>query len=239
MLNKRITSMALAALTTAALAAPAFAANNTIVNAGFQEIEIAVTVPTTGTVVINPYGLPVKVEKTDGTTKSISGQQITTQPLYITNDGDTNLDIGATVSLVNGKSSGIGYVTQGTPSATDKEALVKLEVKATDVTGSTAESNANTIQDAVIDAYVDSTKWANAGSVTFDSTKAVSSGATALATIKAVTPASGQTPAAYQAGSIAMFRLTGSVTKAPDEAWSTKDSFTATIAFTFTPNTGS
>jgi hypothetical protein len=267
MLNKRIMSLTLAALTTAAMAAPAFAAsaNSTVITGTYADVPIAVTVPATGTVTINPYKLPIDVTKSDGTTKAqISGEQITTVPLAIKNDGTVALDVGATVTTTNGKSSGITLTNKSTVPAsgetasTDKNAFVYLEVVSitadsndtakavvTDESVTDATQQANKLSDAIIDACADDETWgeykASKSGAYPDNMLVLSTddpvSASNLGTLAAAKTAKTENAAAvYDVGSIALFRLAGDCITAPDEAWSTKDTFTATIAFTFTPS---
>jgi hypothetical protein len=251
MLNKRITSLALAALTTAALAAPAFAANQTVVTTTYAEIPISVTVPTTGTAQINPYGLPVEVKKTTSgaTAAKISGHQITTQPLYITNNGDTDLSIGATVTTAVKSGSTMEIVATAPGSTeTSKQAQVYLEVMASKQTSAaatlTSEEKDKLIDEAAAWKEVAYSKDSPAATQLLLSTDdaVTKSGMVTIKGMKetSTTEGSGDTAKTvtvrtYQEGSIVQFRLDGKVTESPDEAWTTKDGFTATIAFTFKP----
>jgi hypothetical protein len=253
MLNKRIMSLSLAALTTAALAAPAFAAtaNQTVVTTTYAEIPISVTVPTTGTAQINPYGLPVSVKKnTSGAAAAtIKSHQITTQPLYITNNGDTKLSIGATVTTAVKSGSNLAIVDKepnntkpaksGDPELTTaKQAFVYLEVEQASTT-STAKTLSAEEKDKLID---EAANWSSAtyssGTDTMlllSTDKAVSK--SGMVEIEPMATDNDGNLTNYASGSIVLFRLDGTVTESPEEAWSTKDSFTATIAFTFKPAT--
>jgi hypothetical protein len=239
MLNKRIMSLSLAALTTAALAAPAFAANETKVTTVYKDITISVTVPGTGDAQINPYGLPVEAtkNKSGADPAKISGHQITTQPLYITNDGDIDLSIGATVTTTITTGSNMEIVaTAPTSKTTDKQAFVYLELTPSTKTGATT-----TLTDDEKDALIDeAAEWKKSTYSSTSKTQLLLStddpvSKSGMATIKAVTVDSSTKAKSYGAGSIVQFRLDGTVTEEPEEAWSTKDGFTANIAFTFKP----
>jgi hypothetical protein len=237
MLNsKKIASLGLALAMTATMAVPAFAANETTVSATYSEPEISVTVPSTGTIAINPYGLPVKFEKSDGTTASITNQQITTAPLTIRNEGkDSALGAYVTVSSKVGSNSGVGFINEDPTTSTvegastSKKIFLTLEGQASATTGAAGD----TLEDALIEEFCDSTKWTAPTQLTLDGDGALTT-KSQIATLEAL-DADGK----YQAGSIALIRLTGKLVEDPESAWTTKDSFTTTIAFTFKTATGS
>jgi hypothetical protein len=238
-------SLSLAALTTAALAIPAFADNTTEVEVTYADIPIAVTVPESGTAQINPYGLPVDVALSTGKTATFSKQQITTAPLSIKNDGNVDLEVGATVTTSVGRGSGVEFVKralitednkqEGETVDTGKQVYAYLQVAQTNVKTDTK----NVVNDDIITACATDSTWTNAkvGKVVLDGDNEVKG--TALATLKAAaTPKDGSTEAKYAEGSIAVFRLAGEVVEDPaDDAWSESDGFTTTIAFTFKPGT--
>lgn len=259
MFKKRIASLALAGVMAASLAVPAFAAgNSTTITGSYREIPIAVTVPDTGAVTINPYGLPVSFTKSDDTTKvEIVGQQITTAPLAIMNDGSVDLSVGATVTTTVAKTSGIELTTattvpaKGQPANTEKQAFVYLEIVTVDPDDGDAAAELKAlkttegadINDLVIDAcaadvwgtYKETSGKAPANMLALNPDEAVSK--SDMGVLKAAkTAAEGDTPAEYDVGSVGLFRLSGDCVTSPDSAWSTKDSFTTTIAFTFTPS---
>jgi hypothetical protein len=257
--GKKVLSLALASAMSASLMAPAFAAdgNTTEVSATYQDVKIAVTVPSTGEVYINPYGLPVEIGTgSNGAVKSTAGDQIVTKPLYIANDGaDTDLEVGVSVTTTLGK----GTMSLATAAIADKAtetkktAFVYFEI-AKDTTLSGEKGTA--VTDAkIVDAYKAVT-WQQAYGDTNKTQLLLKAGATqtqsdtSIALTKATaaaTEAKGNvgdndyqaaTPVKYAAGSIAFFRLAGTVAQAPKDAWTEKDTFTTTIAFTFVPKTG-
>ena len=61
--KKRVASAALAGALALSMAAPAFASQS-VITGNYKEIRLAVTVPTTGKAVINPYGLPIALSET-------------------------------------------------------------------------------------------------------------------------------------------------------------------------------
>lgn len=133
---KKLAALGLSAALSLSLASPAFASSNktTKITGTYQEIPIAVTVPTTGTATINPYGLPVKVMGTAATNPkelaSISGQKITTMPMAIYSKTEVGLMVGATVT---GEIKGENLKLAAAPipdGTTTNTALVYLETKA-------------------------------------------------------------------------------------------------------------
>jgi hypothetical protein len=231
--GKKILSLALASATVASLAAPAFAADNsTVITAAYEEISIDVTVSPTGTATINPYGLPIKFTKSDGSTKTaaVEGEAIVTTPLSIKNNSESKLKVSATVTTVNGKNSGIEFVSAAPASTvTSKQAFVQLQLKKSAKTGTAG----NTLEDLLADEFVTAATWTTPdGAVTLSTDDPVTG--KDLVTLEKYDSNNG-----YVANSIALFRLGGKVVEDPDEAWTTKDTFTTTIAFTFKPDTSS
>jgi hypothetical protein len=242
---KKIGSVALAGVMAASLSIPAFAAADTTntttkIDGKYEEIPIAVTVPKTGTAQINPYGLPVEFKNLSAdTTKvaKVSGQQIVTQPLYISNDGDVALSVGATVTTT---AKGLEIVSSKDTIAksTEKQAYVELQLAPSAQT--TLDTDA--AKDKVTAEYATDTIWANASALALSTDDAVSKkGLATLAASKVTTTQDDEgkdvTTIKYAAGGICLIRLAGEVVTEPETAWSTNDSFSSTIAFTFTPTT--
>lgn len=249
---KRFGSAVMAGALALSLSAPAFAAGNTTVVTGtYQDVTIDVVVPATGTAQINPYGLDVKVPDTAGTGNvgTIQGQQIVTMPLALKNKTAMDLNVGATVTgavptaadgavamkLATATTKGVGsdpndanYVAP----ATAKSAFVYLQAK---------QEPTLTGADAAVTADAIGTKFAawtasayNADTDVVVGTKAVTKDN--LVVLRAADMSgAGDTFAAYKAGSIALFRLAGDCVVSPKDKWTTDDSFTANVAFTFMP----
>jgi hypothetical protein len=260
-LTKRILSLTLAGVMAASLSIPAFAANKEVgltdgtpttssgatateVSGAYKEIEIKVSVPTTGNVQINPYGLPVEITTSAGDPAVMKGKQITSQPMYISNEGSVDLSVGATVTTKNGEGSGITFASAApTSKSTDKEAFVYLELKQATTTTATS-----TIEDAENDSIIrecaDWTSTYNKSQCLVLNTDEAQS-MKGMATLKAFTAEVKEdtsknisaVAAHYGAGSIVLFRLAGSVVQEPETAWSTDDTFTASIAWSFIPTT--
>lgn len=221
---KRISSTVLAGAVALSMAAPAFAAApQTAITAAYNQIRTAVTVPATGRAVINPYGLPFTMGET-----SVSGQQITTAaPLTIQNRSAVAMKVEASITTT--ASTGVTLETgyDGTNYA-DSETGKKLKVQYQAFEAPTVtEANAADTEvlvplfaalqdgDAVLTADLDT---ANAATTTGD-----------------LILREGNADGELQAGGAAFFRLNGSAAR--KASWTADDTFTATIAYTFTPDT--
>lgn len=255
---KKILSMGMALAMTAALAVPAFAAdgdapkNVTEITGTYTETVIDVIVPAQATAVINPYGLGTVVTKKDGTKVTVTGQVITPTQAII-NNTDLNLTVGATVvgsvvalpdgadpltamKLATATTKGSG--TEGSDDyvapATAKSAFVQLQAVAapSSVTSVDATSQDDR-NDAIIDAGIKDATWADAKTVTVG-TKAVTEDEL-VSLKKATLDADDGSVSAYNAGSIALFRLTGDCVTSPKNEWTENDSFKVTVSFTFAP----
>lgn len=252
---KRFGSIAMAGALALSLTVPAFATSNTqtAITGTYADIPIAVDVPSTGTAQINPYGLPVTLTKSDGKTVSLVGQQITTQPLNIKNQGTVKLDVGVSSFMVVPKAGG-GLSVDSTAADTDKQIQVNLEVVGLNDAALALASDAEKLPDLLIDKFADPDSWTNAqvlaapdAAKTDTATNITAAKSTsAMAVLGAVTPKTeGYT---YGANSIALFRLTGDLAEEPmtpaaggsgdptPNPWTTDDGFTATIVFKFTPH---
>jgi hypothetical protein len=237
MLNKRIMSLSLAALTTASLATSALAAtvNTTMkVSAAYKTVTINVTVPTADVAAtINPYALPIEIAKSDNSKVKISGQIVTT-PTSIANDSDFDLSVGATVTTaVTGVTLSS---TKLTKTNTGKDIYAQLQLVASSATGEKT-TDADSISDTVITESAKDTTWDSATSVTLTADAA---GVTkdGLVTLKAATlgtTTGGDSTTTYNKGSVALVRVTGSVVESPSTAWAEADKFVTTIAYTFKP----
>jgi hypothetical protein len=240
--GKKIMSLAMASAMIASMAVPAFAEDKTEVTVTYKDVPIAVTVPSdTTSAWINPYGLPMSVTTTGSKTESkITGQQIVTTPMAITNDGDVALSVGAKVVTTP---TGLTIVSKApTAKTTDKQAFVQLQMVASTATGDKT-NKANAIEDTIFSESATASTWANATSLTLvaKTTENPDAAATAdnMATLAAskVTKGTGGTADTieYQAGSVVLVRLTGTVTQDPTTAWTTSDTFTSVITYTFKP----
>lgn len=247
---KRFASTVMAGVLTLSLAVPAFAAddNTTVIQGGYDEIPIAVEVPATGTAQINPYGLPVELTLSSGSTVSLTGQKITTQPLNVKNQGSVKLDMDASLLVIPK-----GDVAIAAAKGTDKTIKVDLEVAAVNDDELAVLSDNERLPDLLIQKFADDANWENAttlaapavakAATTGTASKSTDNGNTSpLAILGAATVNAGAGTTTYGADSIAFFRLTGDLAEEPVDAssnetpWAAADGFTATIVFKFTPH---
>lgn len=259
-LKKRIAATALAGVMAASLTVPAFAADTedtpqnttTVIEGTYTAPTIAVTVPGSTTALVNPLGLPYKIGETDSGAIEVTGHEIATNPIGISNESSTDLAVSATVtSVVKGNLKLIasadaidGKAAVGNeddedyqpaiPKSTANSAFVYLQLKNLTVAPTSADAEG-------IDAQVKATAAATAWSTTYDaekdlvlnSTKAVTK--EGMITLKKATLDTDGAVTNYAKESVAVVRLAGRVVKTPKIAWTEADGFTATVAFTFSP----
>lgn len=215
---KRFASVAMAGALSLSLAVPAFAVDTTTITGNYTPIALRVTVPTAGTAIINPYGLPYQMGES-----TISGQQITTgAPLVIQNR--SSVALGVTANVTGTASTGVTLEAAGTTAdystVTDKKLHVVFEAFTADELTALNVTDNDTIRPMF--AALDSADAVLTGDVT-------TTAADATGTLVLREANDGE----VQSGGAAMFRLTGEAAKKAD--WTADDTFTATIAFTFEP----
>lgn len=216
---KRFGATVMAGALALSLSAPAFASNNTTnITGSYTPITLKVVVPQTGNAIINPYGLPVELD----TDTVISGEQITTgAPLVIKNQSKVALAVKAKVTgTVKGDATfDASAIAAG---ETDKKMNVKFEAfPAPGVLDDTDAADLNAMFAAL--------KTADAKlTATLSTTAADATGTLVLR--------EGDEDGATQDGGAAFFRLSGTVAKAPTNAWAVADGFTAAVAFSFEPS---
>jgi hypothetical protein len=245
--KKKLASLAMAGVMTLSLAAPAFAASSSEstsnrslkVTGAYQAVAINVVVPTTGTVVINPYALPVEIGKdADGAAVKVQ-QQIVTKPLVIKNQSDIKLDmnISATTATTGNLSLATSDISDIT-TETKNSAYVYLQAATTTLEG---EKDGDDLTEGAINAAYKDFKWADLDTTNGIVLKAGSTAqaVTGIVTLAANTMEDDGSFGSYTKGAIAFLKFDGSCAQNPKTAWTTKDGLTCTIAFTFTPNTAS
>lgn len=247
---KKFVALVLAGVMSLSLTVTAFAAegeeesgpkNTVVISGSYAESDIAVVVPTTGRVVINPYGLGVSVKDSSDKEYNLTGQ-VMTEPMAIKNQSALTLDVGATVVATLPTETGAMKLqatsTKGTPDkdenaedyvapATAKVAFVQLEVATTNLSGADGD-----VADKIIEAYSKSTTWASAGRLTVGIKPATSE--EKLVTLTGATVSDGEFNS-YKSGSIAVFRLSGDCVTTPRTPWTEADTFEVTVVFSFTP----
>ncbi len=255
---KRFGSAAMAGALVLSLAAPAFAATSTpagqvTISGAYKDIPISVLVPESGTAQINPYGLPIDFTLSDTITKvSISGEQITSAPLSIRNQGATKLSVNATLAVdTSGADNGVSVQKAALSNEKGKKINLALQVAGLNDNKYAVSSLDTTLEDNIIKAFADTATWASAKSLPAEDTAAgtaladatVAKSASALAVLGASTEAAGGL-ITYGKDSIAVFRLSGKLNESPtksvsgddvDDPWTTNDKFAATVVFKFKP----
>lgn len=223
--KKRVASTVLAGAMALTMAAPAFAAaNETTVTGTYAAITLAVTVPTTGKAVINPYGLPYKLDDTT----SISGQYVTTgAPLMVQNKSQVPLSVSASI-LTQEKGNFKFSATDATAETTTKGNVVFQMFPAAGITEDNAADTE--VLNAKFAALKDDTEG-------HDATKDITlvAGTTAAKADDIIALKAGNADGELVDGGAAFFRLSGTVAK--KATWATTDGFVAKIAFTFEPTT--
>lgn len=221
--KKRIASAALAGTLALSMMTPAFAAekNTTNIAGTYTPITLAVTVPTTGKAIINPYGLPYTLDETN----VISGQQITTgAPLTVQNRSSVALSVSA--KLTGTVPTGSGFTFETTAPAdtvTDKKGQVIFQMfPATDLTEATLEDT------AVLIGGFANLKDEDALPVTPAVVSTTASDVTDVLVLREGKDGE------LQKGGAAYFRLSGKVAK--NAEWQSTDTFSVKVAFTFTPS---
>lgn len=220
MSKKRFATGVLASAMALSMVSPAMAAGEkqTVVTGEYKAITLAVTVPTTGKAVVNPYGLPIELDEET----SVSGQQITTgAPLVISNQSKVALAVKANVKGET-KGTGVAFTTDAV-AADETAKKINANFEAFRAPGVLDDTDAAEL---------------NAMFAGLESTNAVLKGAVAADAADAtgtLVLREGDEEGATQDGGSAFFRLSGTVTKSPTTAWAAGDGFSATIAFTFEP----
>ena len=216
---KRFGTAALAGAMAMAMAAPAFAANETTITGSYTPIQLKVVVPTTGAAIINPYGLPFQLGDS-----TISGEQITTSaPLLIQNKSAVALSVTANVlgEVSNGVTLEAAGTTADYSTVTDKKLHVQFEAfKADDI-------------DALNVADNDFLRPKFAGLKSEDAALTGDVLTTAADATGDLVLREGNADGEVQSGSVAIFRLSGEVARKAE--WAAEDNFKAKIAFTFEP----
>ena len=269
--SKRLASMVMAGALAVSMAAPAFAADDTTnrsvaITGAYADVPIDVVVPTTGTVVVNPYGLPIELTKSDSTKVNLTGQQITTRPMAIKNQSE--LDLGASVTATATAAGNLKFVAATNVGSTTagNNAFVYLQSQPLDIaTGTTnmttLAADTNAVTDAITDAFV---TWAADGAtynaesdliITDKTGGAKKDNMFTLAAAEKVAADATATPAVvahvkYNTESIALIRLAGDLSPVVKTPWSAgraasaddpavpADGFTVNLVFTFAPVAG-
>ncbi len=225
---KKTLAIALAAVMALSMSVTAFAAGNvTTLTGKYEEFDVNVTVPTTGTVVINPYGMPYTL---DDDVSSATGQLVS-KTMYIANRSSVALSVGATVVATKETTSGITFVDA--VAATDTAKNVQLQL---DVWGDDTVVDGDEQDPSVVDPIYASLTGSPDGTVALANTT-VDSKTVYTGTGEGLVVLREGNEGEMQTGGLAFFKLNGAVVKSPTTAWAATDTFTATVTFTFEPTT--
>lgn len=223
---KRFASTVMAGALALSLAVPAFATNSTNITGTYRAITLNVTVPTTGSAIINPYGLPFALGAA-----TISGQQITTgAPLLVQNKSAVPLSVSA--SIASSKKGNFEFAPSINDGDTDNLGKVEFQMfKAPGVT----EANATDMD--VLNPKFAALKDNDAlcHTVLTETNASASPAVPAVEENDIVTLKPANDAGELVDGGAAFFRLSGNVVKKPDTAWTTTDGFSTKVTFTFEP----
>lgn len=215
---KNLACAALAGALALSLSAPAFASEELTQGTEFEGTmnvpTISITVPESGSVVLNPYKL--SYTPAGGTA---STDQIISATNHIKNESNVALNVSATVTgkLPTGKKD-VTFATSTTQNAskplTTNSIFMYFEIGPSTDGSSDASWPEGYVAKPTADQEVKQIL--------------VKNGATTVNNM--LTMEAGDAAATYAA-----YRLTGDVVGAPTRAWADDDSVSATVAFTFTP----
>ena len=212
---KKITSMFLALVMALALTIPAFASSGTVkVEGSIQVPTLNVVLPTTASMVMNPYNMSVKLDPRDPA--SAVNDQIISPTMEVKNLSKIGVQVGIKVTGTKGRGD-VEFATGSAASSSTKEAYVYVAFEIGNTGLDVADTNGSGTSTVVLsDTEQDVTD--------FLSTAAASNANTLAAS------ADGKAPAA---DGVLGFKFFGDT--APVTTWTDKDTLAATIAFTFTP----
>lgn len=251
--TKKLLSAMMAGAIAMSLAVPAFAVddddkteapkNQTVVEAGYEEPNIEVVVPTTATAVINPYKLPVKFKMgTDGGLDTKAGKDIqakdsaiASQPMVLVNLCDSDLDVAATLSLVLPETTELKFVEKSAFEATTPLTNKSIYMAVEGMPIATAIYDADTSKfdlDEFKKAW-EALDW-KTGVMTSAAASTKAGAATKIGTLdKATLDEDDGSVTALGTNGLAV-RLAGQAVESPKTPWAGTDTFQTTIAYTFT-----
>ena len=231
MKSKKILSMFLALVMALALAVPAFA-EDVKVEGSINLPTINVVLPTSTSMIMNPYQLEVKLNPKDAN-ETPSTEQIISPLMTVKNLSNIGVQVGVTVAgtVTKGSTATLATAKLTGGNSTDKEAFVYVkfligdpDMSADDIVKGT-EPTAKGDYELILAADADfPTKLDPDG--TADKTNKSN---ILAATSDAKNPAE---------GGVLGFRFFGDMVSAPDDSWTDKDTLGATLSFTFTPIAG-
>lgn len=251
---KRLMSTALAGAMALSMCATAFAAgeDKEITDLGSQEgtqttIEstintatIKVTVPTTGSVVLNPYQLAYDLEGEEGDGTNTSNSQIISATQYIKSESDVKLNVSVGVTGVTSDAKNV--LLSATDLKDNDTAAKPVTTKSVFLYYEMLPATAAKA-DGSDDVTITDPEWAaayskDAASQILVGTKTVNKAN--MITLNAATKVAGETEGTeVTLPAVAAFHLAGNSVSAPATAWAAADKVTVTVAYTFAATMGS
>lgn len=230
---KKITSMFLALVMALSLTVPAFASSGTVkVEGSIQLPTINVTLPTTASMIMNPYSMDVKLNPKDTTTVN---DQIVSPVMEVTNLSNIDMQVGIQIAGAKGKGDAKFAAAAPTAGATTKEAFI-YAVFQIGAAGMTISDPGNVTADAanvaVLEEPASGATTATPKDVTNFGTVAgtVADSNNTLAATVLNTTTNKQEAAPTGVLGFKFFGTTSDVT-----TWTDKDTLGATLTFKFTP----
>ena len=214
---KKIISMFLALVMALALAVPAFATSGTVkVDSSLQLPTLNVVLPTTASMIMNPYKMEVKVNPKDTTTVN---DQIVSATMEVKNLSDIDVQVGIKVqgTIKNTADTKPAFAAGTTASSSAKEAWIYVAFEIGN-TGMTVSDTNGTGGGTVV------LTTAEQEVTDFASNASPASGNTLKASANKKDPAT---------NGVLGFKFFGDIS--PVTSWTDKDTMAANIAFTFTP----
>lgn len=234
---KKLLSLALTGALALSMASTALASKSTELTGGYIAPTIDVSVPTNGSIGINPYAINYQIPDTQ---VKIYNQQVVTEPLIMKNNSDMDLNVTAK-ALATLPTDSEGTVTSGIKlvaaenlvdpaEATAKNVFMALQ--ATVAYGVTYDTTADTIN----------TKYATwaSGALNYNASTDLVIGTKEASKANMVMLKSAIYDVENDAtrcvdGGAAFLRIAGKVKEDPKVAWSDGDTLTVTLTFTFKP----
>ena len=230
---KKITSMFLALVMALSLAVPAFASSGTVkVEGSIQMPTINVVLPTTASMVLNPYSMDVKLNPKDTTTYD---DQVISPVMEVKNMSNIDMQVGIQIAGTKGKGDVKFATAAPAANAANKEAFI-YAVFQIGAAGMTITDPGNVTADAANVAILDEPASGAAAATPKDVTNfetvagAAADDDNTLAATVLNTTTNKQEAAPTGVLGFRFFGSTSDVT-----TWTEKDTLGATLTFKFTP----
>lgn len=228
---KKLVSMFLALVMALSLTIPAFASSGTVkVEGSIQVPTLNVVLPTTASMILNPYSMDVTLVKGEAAVHD----QVISPVMEVTNLSNIGIQVGVQIAGTKGKGD-VTFSNASTATSTTKNAFIYAVFKI-GATGMTIADPTNVTADAANVAILDEPA---AGSTTgtlkdvtnFETTAGAAADADNTLAATVLDPVSNKQVAAPTG--VLGFKFFGDTS--PVTTWTDKDILGATLAFTFTP----